>query len=84
MKSPFTGGKVHLEKEWRSLDYRKEAFEVMYHYYVCEDTGEHFTTNEIDTLNLIQVHNRYRSKYGIPFIDEIKESVKSMDLALLR
>lgn len=72
MKSPFTGGKVHLEKEWRSFEYRKETFEVMYHYYVCEDSAEHFTTDEIDTLNLIQVHNQYRSKYGIPFIDEIK------------
>jgi transcriptional regulator with XRE-family HTH domain len=35
-------------------------------------TGEEFTTEELDDLNMAQVHNQYRSKYGIPFIDEIK------------
>jgi putative zinc finger/helix-turn-helix YgiT family protein len=71
MKSPFTGGRVKLEKEPRAFDYRKESFEVFYHYYVCEDTAERFTTTEIDTLNLNQVHNMYRARYGIPFTDEI-------------
>lgn len=72
MKSPFTGGAAKLEKEPRVLEYRKDSFEVLYHYYVCVDTGEQFTTTEIDTLNINQVHNKYREKYGIPFTDEIK------------
>ena len=73
MKSPFTGGAVRLEKEQKDLEYRKEHFPIIYHYYVCEDSSEHFTTDELDLLNLTQVHNQYRCKYGIPFIDEIKD-----------
>lgn len=72
MKSPFTGGIAKLEKEIRDFEYRKDKFDVLYHYYVCIDTGEQFTTTELDTLNINQVHNKYREKYGIPFIDEIK------------
>lgn len=72
MKSPFTEGNARLEKERRELNYRKERFEVLYHYYVCEDTGEQFTTTDVDMLNLNQVYNKYREKYGIPFADEIR------------
>jgi len=72
MKSPFTGGEVTLEKEPWVLEYRKDSFNVLYHYYLCVDTKERFTTIELDNLNIIQVHNKYREKYGIPFTDEIK------------
>jgi putative zinc finger/helix-turn-helix YgiT family protein len=72
MKSPFTGGEAKPEKEVRAFEYRKDKFEVLFHYYICIDTGEQFTTTGIDTLNINQVHNKYREKYGIPFIDEIR------------
>ncbi|SJZ51541.1 Protein of unknown function [Chitinophaga eiseniae] len=72
MESPFTGGKARLEKESMTMEYRKESFDITYHYYVCEDTGEQFTNDEIDTLNQNQVLNRYRAKYGIPNPEEIK------------
>ena len=72
MKSPFTGGEAILVKELRVLDYRKDSFEVVYHFYKCVDSNEQFTTTELDTLNIGQVHNKYRAKYGIPFTDEIK------------
>jgi putative zinc finger/helix-turn-helix YgiT family protein len=73
MKSPFTGGNSELKKELRVLEYRKESFEILYHYYQCVDSGEQFTTTEIDTLNINQVHNKYREKFGIPFTDEIRD-----------
>lgn len=73
MKSPFTGGAVRLEREPRVLKFRKEDFPYVAHYYVCVDTGEQFTTTEIDNLNINQVYNQYRVKYGIPFPDEIKK-----------
>jgi transcriptional regulator with XRE-family HTH domain/uncharacterized phage-associated protein len=73
MKSPFTGGEVQLKKEWQTLSYRKEEFRVRYHYYVCVDTREQFTTDDLDSLNITQVHNQYRAKYGIPFSDEIRD-----------
>jgi transcriptional regulator with XRE-family HTH domain len=73
MKSPFTGGDAELKKEPRTLEYRKDPFEILYHFYQCVDSGEQFTTTEIDTLNINQVHNKYREKYGIPFTDEIRD-----------
>jgi hypothetical protein len=72
MKSPFTGGEAKLEKEVRGFEFRKDTFEVLFHFYICIDTKEQFTTTEIDTLNVNQIHNKYREKYGIPFIDEIR------------
>ena len=71
MKSPFTGGDVALRRESRELTFRKEKFTYVAHYYVCVDTQEQFTTTELDTLNIDQVYNQYRVKYGIPFPDEI-------------
>ena len=72
MKSPFTGGAVSLKYENSELIYRKEQFETVQIYYLCEDTGETFTTDELDEINIKFVHNEYRLKYGIPFPDEIK------------
>lgn len=73
MISPFTGGETKLIKEQRELTFRKEKFSYTAHYYLCVDTGEQFTTTELDTLNINQVYNQYRIKYGIPFPDEIQK-----------
>jgi len=73
MKSPLTGKEMHLEREPRELEFRKEPFSVIYHYYLCAGTGEQFTDDALDNLNLNQVYNQYRAKYGIPFVDEIKK-----------
>ena len=37
---------------------------------ICD--GISFTTTALDEVNIGQVYNQYRSKYGIPFPDEIK------------
>lgn len=81
MNSPFTGGKTRLEKEWQTMPFRKDSFRICYHYYVCEDTGEQFTNDELDTLNQNQVYNQYRAKYGIPFIDEIQRIREQYELS---
>lgn len=81
MKSPFTGGVVNLKCENSELTYRKEKFQTFQTYYVCEDTGETFTTDELDEINLKFVHNEYRLKYGIPFPDEIKSTRKKYGLS---
>ncbi len=73
MKSPFTGGETRLMQESRELTFRKEKFAYAAHYYVCADTQEEFTTTELDELNINQVYNQYRVKYGIPFPDEISD-----------
>lgn len=71
MISPLTGKAMKLVQEKAILPFRKDEFEVVYHYYVCEDTKEQFTNDELDQINLIQVHNQYREKYGIPFPEQI-------------
>lgn len=71
MKSPITGKEMKLIKERRSMDFRKETFEIIFHYFKCEDSGEQFTTSALDEVNVNQVYNQYRDKFNIPFPDEI-------------
>ncbi|MEY3501204.1 MAG: hypothetical protein RL308_2877 [Bacteroidota bacterium] len=71
MKSPITGKEMTLNTEKRILDFRKETFEVVFHYYKCDDSGEQFTTTNMDDINLNQLYNKYRGKFNIPFPDEI-------------
>lgn len=71
MKSPITGLEMKLTKEQRSMIFRKETFDIVFHYYQCEGSGEQFTSAALDELNMNQVYNQYRDKFNIPFPDEI-------------
>lgn len=71
MKSPITGKEMTMVTEKRTMDFRKESFQVVFHYYKCEDSGEQFTTTNLDEINLNQLYNQYRDKFNIPFPDEI-------------
>lgn len=73
MKSPFTGDKMSVQKEYRTLTFRKEKFEILFHFYKCEKTGEKFEDENFAQLNYNQVINQYRHKNAIPFPDEIIE-----------
>lgn len=71
MKSPFTGKEMKHVYEKRTWNFRGEPFEYIHKAWLCEDSGEQFTNDESDTAAYLQVTNQYRSKYGIPFTDEI-------------
>ena len=71
MKSPFAHGEAILQFEKKELEFRKDVFTVTQFYYKCNDTGEEFTTDELDQININQLYNQYREKYGVPFPDEI-------------
>ncbi len=71
MKSPITGKEMTLTKEKRSMDFRKETFEIVFQFFKCADSGEQFTSTALDEVNLNQVYNQYRDKFNIPFPDEI-------------
>lgn len=71
MKSPITGKEMILTKERQSIDFRKESFEIVFHFYKCGDSEEQFTTTALDEVNMNQVYNQYRDKFNIPFPDEI-------------
>lgn len=84
MKSPITGTEMKLTKERRSMDFRKETFEIIFHYFKCEDSGEQFTTTSLDVVNMNQVYNQYRDKFNIPFPDEIILIREKYDLSATR
>lgn len=72
MNSPITGKPMILSREKRVLAFRKEDFEIIHHRYSCVDSGETFTTTELDDININQLYNQYRVKHNIPFPDEIR------------
>ena len=72
IKSPFTGGKVKEVSTVEEHEFRKERFSVHVRHYVCEDTGERFTTTEQDELLFNELYSQYRVNHGIPFPEEIK------------
>jgi hypothetical protein len=62
MKSSLTGKSMRLCKSLQTITYKGENFEVLYYYYLCEDTQERYTTDELDELNLAQVQLQYKAK----------------------
>jgi transcriptional regulator with XRE-family HTH domain len=79
--SPFSDGKAHLQRKGNTLPFRKSDFEIVEHFYVCADTKEEFTTAELDKVNLNQVYNQYRDRFGLPFPDQIKRIREKYDLS---
>ena len=71
MKSPFTGKEMKRVYEKRTWNFRGDSYEYYHLSWLCEDTGESFTTDDSDTAVFIQVTNQYRAKFGIPYTDEI-------------
>lgn len=74
VSSPFTGGRVFLVEDIEEQEFRKEKYGVHVRYYVCEDTGEQFTTTEQDEMAFNELYNQYRVRHGIPFPDEIRRT----------
>ncbi|SDE88736.1 type II TA system antitoxin MqsA family protein [Chitinophaga filiformis] len=73
MKSPYTGKEMVRRLRAETIDFRKESFSILYHFYWDEESGEELTDEELENLNLNQVYNQYREKYNLPFPDQIKE-----------
>jgi len=48
MKSPITGQKMKAMNELREKDGKK----YLYQYFLCESSGEKFTTTKLDERNL--------------------------------
>ena len=84
MKSPITGKEMTLAKERRFMDFRKESFSVVFHFYKCEDSGEQFTTTALDEVNTNQVYNQYRNRFNIPFPDEISRIREKYGLSAVK
>jgi len=63
MKSPITGKEMVMKQEIIETEFRKEKFQVIYHYYLCEDSGEKFEDERLAQLNLDQVYNQYKKRF---------------------
>lgn len=72
MKSPISGKEMKRMEKEDILVFRKEKYTILYHYYLCEDTQEEFTDEQLDNLNVVQAYNQYRTVYNLPFPDEIR------------
>lgn len=72
---------MSIIREKTKLPYRKDEFEIMYHAYECDETKERFTDDELDWININQVHNQYREKYGIPFPEEVRKIREKYDVS---
>ena len=81
MKSPFTGKDMIVSKEWRTINFRKDKFKVLSHFYKCVDTGEQFEDDLFAELNYNQSINLYRAKYKIPFPEEITATREKYQLS---
>jgi len=81
MKSPITGGNATLKSMPAEQEFRGEKYAYTYRYYVCDDTGEEFTTTEIDEANIQQVYDQYRQKYGVPTPAAIQQTREKYGLS---
>lgn len=84
IQCPYCDGNAHLEKETGTLQFRKETFQVVKHFYKCDKCQEEFTTTESDQLTYNQLVNQYRAKYQIPTPEEIKEIREQYGLSARR
>lgn len=84
MNSPVTGKEMKLSYAWRTVPFRKEEFKIPYQFYVCEDSGEQFTTTDLDEWNMKVLHNQFRAKHHIPQPDEMVAIRQKYDLSASR
>ena len=64
MISPLTGGKVKEVITFERKVYKDDNFIIPVKYYICEDTGEQFTTSDQDTELMNQLEMKYNEKHG--------------------
>lgn len=81
MNSPYSGKEMPLKREPRVFEFRKEKYTIQFHYYLCEQTGEEFESQQLAELNHAQVVNQYRAKHHIPFTEEIINTRKKYGLS---
>ncbi len=73
-----------IHTEVQTLNFRKEEFTVKQRFYFCEDSGERFTSTQLDELNLSLVYNAYRAKHHILSPEEIKETREKYGLSAVK
>ncbi|MEZ4937057.1 MAG: DUF4065 domain-containing protein [Crocinitomicaceae bacterium] len=69
---PICKAEAKLVGEMVSKTFRGEKYNVYEQRYVCQSCEFEYTNSQIDTLNVEQIYNLYRSEHKIPFPQEIE------------
>ena len=64
VKSPITGKEMVVKYEFRKLKFRGKSYNVVFYFYLCEDSGEQFTTTEMDEFNLNQLYGQVEGGFS--------------------
>jgi hypothetical protein len=79
MKSPLTGKEMKLMSEPSTMDYKGKTYNVIHHHYLCETTGEQFTTSELDEMNLLGLNKQVK----LDFLDQFETTEGKINIATL-
>lgn len=79
MKSPLTGREMKLVSEPSTMDYKGKTYNVIHHHYLCETTGEQFTTSELDEMNLLELNKQVK----LDFLDQFATTEGKINIATL-
>ncbi len=60
MLSPITGKEMELQNKMSEVSYRFKIIPYLHTYYYCKDSGEEFTTTELDTMNMERIKAKYK------------------------
>jgi len=84
IQTALTFNKACFPKGVTAMSFRKEEFQIVFHSYRCEETGEQFEDELFSQLNYNQLVNQYREKYTIPFPDQIIAIREKYDLSAVK
>ena len=79
MKSPLTGREMKLMSEPSTMDYKGKTYNVIHHHYLCETTGEQFTTSELDEMNLLELNKQVK----LDFLDQFEVTEGKINIATI-
>lgn len=79
MKSPLTGREMKLVSEPSTMDYKGKTYNVIHHHYLCETTGEQFTTSKLDEMNLLELNKQVK----LDFLGQFETTEGKINIATL-
>lgn len=70
---------MKLVSEPSTMDYKGKTYNVIHHHYLCETTGEQFTTSELDEMNLLELNKQVK----LDFLDQFEATEGKINISTL-
>ena len=70
---------MKLMSEPSTMDYKGKTYNVIHHHYLCETTGEQFTTSELDEMNLLELNKQVK----LDFLDQFEVTEGKINIATI-